>query len=172
MILYGRGSSPGKKVCFHEKGSFLCRRHISKDEGFFYRGGVFLQWRLILWQRLRTILQRGLISAKRSNQKQSAYYLYEKRGTNAWRRWVFMYRQRCFKMWSSGASGPLLPHQTRIRANQVLNSSVVKGKIQLWLNRGEIVLGAQIVERRQKIDKENKTRGHYVGKRGGKVPSI
>lgn len=46
-ILYGRGSSPWKKVCFHEKGSFLRRRHISMEEGFFYRGGVFLQWRLI-----------------------------------------------------------------------------------------------------------------------------
>lgn len=46
-ILYGRGLSPWKKVCFHEKGSFLCRRHISLEEGFFYRGGVFLWWRLI-----------------------------------------------------------------------------------------------------------------------------
>ena len=46
VILYGRGSSPWKKVCFHEKG-FLRRRHISMEEGFFYRGGVFLQWRLI-----------------------------------------------------------------------------------------------------------------------------
>ena len=64
-------------------------------------------------------------------------------------------------MWSSGASGPLPPRQTGIRANQVLNSSVVKGKIQLWLNRGGIVPGVQIVECKQKIDKENKTRGDY-----------
>ena len=48
-ILYGRGSSPWKKVCFHEKGSFLRRRHISMEEGFFYRGGVFLQWRLFFF---------------------------------------------------------------------------------------------------------------------------
>lgn len=56
---------------------------------------------------------------------------------------------------------PLFPRQTGIRANQVLNSSVVKGKIQLSLNRGGIVPGVQIVECKQKIDKENKTRGDY-----------